>query len=263
MKIQPTKLEDIEKLREIKNSHEYKAARQFIKYNIYLSSSYSEIYNLIKHNPNDIYDFQNSIHKNAPLIEIIYFMLTKFDYIEIGPYFLYKLIYNYLNKKILSSIYIYEYKYELNICLELIYLYYKDIYMILNTCLFQYLNNLTLYNYRLIFNLIEYLYTNNKLYTFNKLYLFLILFPGTIVIIPGYVYSEGTGVYGLNYNTKILNYNDVFYLIKDKSTKYDYRYKNIIDTLTNLNTIIRYGQTCDMSDNRIIWIRLVAFISNR
>ncbi len=136
--------------------------------------------------------------------------------------------------------------------------------MILNTCLFQYLNNLTLYKYRQIFNLIEYLYTNNKLYTFNKLYLCLILCPGSIVIIPGYVYSAGVGAgVGLNHNTKILNYNDVFYLIKAESTKYDYRYKNIIDTLTNLNTIIRYGQTGDMSDNRIIWIRLVAFISNR
>lgn len=260
MKIKPTKLEDIEKLREIKNSPEYKAARQFIKYNIYLSSSYSEIYNLIKHNPNDIYDFQNSIHKNAPLIEIIYFMLNNFDYIEIGPYFLYKLIYYYLNKKILSSIYIYDYKYELNICLELIYLYYKDIYMILNTCLFEYFySNFTLYNYRLIFNLIEYLYTNNKLYTFNKLYLCLIFCPGTIVIMPGY-YVYGASV-DLNNNIKILNYNDVFYFIKDK---YDYIYS--IDTLTiltNLNTIIRYGQTGDMSDNRIIWIRLVAFISNR
>ena len=146
---------------------------------------------------------------------------------------------------------------EINVCLKLIYLFYKDVYIVFNTIILQELHytfNYIYLTYRAHYIIIKYLYKKNKHYTFSKFYAY--FENNDELTLPIICFS----------NNNINNFFDIFDLIKLKiETTSDselmiHKYKTEINALYDL---IKYNQTGGMSINRICWIRLVVFISNR
>ena len=110
------------------------------------------------------------------------------------------------------------------------------------------------------YDIIEYLYENNKNYTFSKLYAYYVYYDyyeyNKYILLPIRCF----------YDNNINNFTDIFDLIKlqiETTSDSELMIQKNKTEINELYDLIKYNQTGGMSINLICWIRLVSFISNR
>jgi len=220
---------------------EIKHTKQYINVYNYLESKYKKrfIYLLQKKLLSAQY-----LPYDGPIIEKV-FMLINNNLIDSlnDIYILHTMIYRYQTKILTYNLY------EFNLCLKLLYVVNKQIYIILNTVIFtqildiKYLNDLYyLQLLDMLLNTIKHLYIYNKNYSFNFLYISIFIILKEFLMYNSYDFirlynilnpTSDSDIVMINFNTLIESIKNDKYLFNNINACYINKIKNIIPISEN------------------------------